>query len=203
MSEVDTKEPRTSNRWPSWVVPACIGIMLVAAGILRAMGRVWWCKAGDLAIWSSDIWSMHQSQHFFDPYTFTHVLHGVMFYALLYLLLNRWMDPRRRLVIAVALESAWEILENSDFIIRKYREATISLDYFGDSVLNSISDILCCTAGYLAAMVLPSWVSAVGFFAVEAFLIWWIRDSLLINILMLTYPMESIKNWQLGAKPPI
>ena len=163
---------------------------------LRLMGRVWWCKGGEWSPWAGDIWSSHQSQHLVDPYVFTHILHGVMFYAGL-----RFLGQQRfqlQVLGAVALEALWEILENSPLIIERYRSVTISLDYFGDSVINSIADVVACTGGFFIAARLP-WRWSVAFFVVtELILAAWIRDSLVLNIIMLTYPIDAIREWQMG-----
>ncbi len=174
-------------------------VTVLMSAVLWWQGRVWWCKLGDWAIYINQAWnSSHTSQHIFDPYTFTHVLHGVAFFWLTSLVLpklaNEW-----RFLIATVLEAAWEILENSNFIIEKYRENTASLDYFGDSIANSIGDVIACTVGFWVAVKLGWWKSLAFFVLTELVLILWIRDSLLINILMLLYPIEAIKTWQMGV----
>jgi hypothetical protein len=160
------------------------------------MGRSWWCSCGqpDLGAWH--IWSRHTSQHVIDPYTFTHVLHGVMFYGLARLILKR-SPVGLRFVVAIVGEAAWEIAENTNAVIERYREATISLDYFGDSVINSMADVFACGAGFALAAILPAWISVAGFAATEVILLICIRDSLTLNILMLSYPIEAIKEWQM------
>ncbi len=183
--------------------PAVAGVsLLIAVLLLNSMGRVWWCKQGDMTPIATDIWSPHNSQHLLDAYTFTHVLHGFLFYALIWVVLrDRW--PRWRFAIAIAIESAWEVAENTNTVIEKYRESTISLDYNGDSIANSIADVASCATGYALASTLPVWASFAFFFGTEAFLAWWIRDSLLLNILMLTYPLDVVKQWQSGMAPPV
>jgi len=177
-------------------------ILGLTALILRALGRTWRCKCGRPVPWSWQIWSAHNSQHLLDPYSFSHVQHGLVFYAVLYLLLRRWR-PSSRFSLAMALEAAWEVLENTPMIIQRYREATISLDYFGDSILNSLSDILACAGGFGLAAVLPAWSSALMFVVVEAVMLITIRDSLVINIIMLIAPLDAIKNWQMhGGQIP-
>lgn len=182
---------------PTWrhglLVLVLLGGTVVA---LQGMDRSWWCETGDRAAWSEDTLSIHNSQHLFDPYTFTHVLHGMGFYAILWLLLRRWVPPASRWVIAIGLESFWEVIENTSAVIEKYRESTIALGYYGDSILNSVGDIAACAAGYALAMYLPFWGSLAGFFLVEALLVWWIRDSLLLNILMLLWPLDGVRTWQ-------
>ena len=103
-----------------------------------------------------------------------------------------------RLLIAVMIESSWEILENSTYIIQRYRESTISLDYFGDSIINSVADILCCATGFLIAYKIRFWKSLALFLVTELILVLTIRDNLIINIIMLIYPVEAIKQWQIG-----
>jgi len=174
-------------------------IAVVMAAVLRFNGRIWWCKLGDWAIYVNEAWnSSHTSQHLFDPYTFTHVLHGVLGFWLASLLLKRYRKTIW-LVAILSVEAAWEILENSNFIIEKYRENTASLDYFGDSIANSIGDLIACGVGFVIASKLGMWRSLAFFVIVELILMFWIRDSFLLNILMLIYPLESIKAWQMGA----
>ena len=166
-----------------------------ACVILRSMGRQWWCNCGDYVPWSWTIHSSHNSQHLIDPYFFTHVLHGVIFFGILKALLPR-LDAGPRFLIAVIIESAWEILENSPLIIERYRAATISLDYYGDSIANSICDVLACALGYwIAGRIGWRW-SIVLFVVVELALMVTIRDCLTLNVLMLVFPIEAIKQWQ-------
>jgi len=148
--------------------------------------------------WSTDVWSRHNSQHLVDPYTITHVLHGIALYGLLWLFLRGVVTPMGRAAIAVGVETAWEIVENTNAMIERYRVATISLDYYGDSVTNSLGDIGAFVIGYLGATALPVWVSIVGFVVVDGLLVLWICDSLLLNVVMLVHPVESVKAWQLG-----
>ena len=176
----------------SAVVTALMGLLLFA------QGRIWWCKLGDYPLYVNEAWkSSHTSQHLFDPYTFTHVLHGVAFFwiasALFPKLANGW-----RFLIAITAEAAWEVLENSNYIIERYRENTASLDYFGDSIANSVGDVLACMAGFVIASKLGRWGSLAFFVAVELTLMLWIRDGLLLNILMLIYPLDGVKQWQMS-----
>ncbi len=171
-------------------------LFLVAAVALWTQGRVWWCQAGDMMPWSWDIWTTHNSQHVIDPYAFTHVLHGVLEFWLIGLVFRR-MPLAWRLALAVAIEGTWEVAENSAFIIERYRTVTLSLDYFGDSIINSLADMVCCASGFAIAYKLRFWKSLALFLATEAILIAWIRDSLVINIIMLIYPIEALKVWQM------
>lgn len=174
-------------------------ILVTTAATLHLMGQPWWCAQGDLAPWASDINSPHNSQHLVDAYTLTHLLHGIALYAVLWASAGTKLQQRHRFIIAVAIEAAWEVFENTDLVIGRYREATISLDYFGDSILNSLGDIAACAIGYAAAMAMPAWASVATFAGVEILLLLWIRDSLLLNIVMLVRPLEAIKTWQLGG----
>ena len=172
-------------------------IILMIIG-LRAEGRIWWCKLGDYSIYVNEAWnSSHTSQHFLDPYSLTHVLHGVLFFWLATLIFSS-LSAVWRFFIAISAEAAWEILENSNFIIEKYRATTASFDYLGDSVFNSIGDILACTCGFWIAYKLGWWKSLAFFLLVEIVLLLWIHDGLLINVLMLIYPIDAIKQWQLS-----
>jgi hypothetical protein len=173
-------------------------VVTTAVVILNLEGRRWWCPAGDLSPWSWDIWTQHNSQHIVDPYSFTHILHGILEYWLLGLLFPR-MRLSWRLFLAMFVESSWEVAENSSYVIERYREETISLAYFGDSIINSLSDIACCASGFLIAYKLRFWRSFALFVATEIALIFWIHDSLLINILMLIWPVEAIRKWQVGG----
>ncbi len=173
-------------------------LFLIATVVLWTQGRVWWCQAGDMLPWSWDIWTTHNSQHIVDPYAFTHVLHGVLEFWLIGLVFRR-MPLAWRLVLAVAIEGTWEVAENSAFIIERYRTVTLSLDYFGDSIINSLADMVCCATGFAIAYKLRFWKSLALFLTTEAILIVWIRDSLLINIVMLIYPIEALKVWQMSG----
>ena len=166
--------------------------------ILSLEGRIWWCKFGDTSIYVHQAWgSSHTSQHFFDPYTFTHVLHGVLFFWLAGMifknLANDW-----RFVIAMVAEAGWELVENSNYVIQQYRENTASLDYFGDSVANSVGDVTACAAGFWVAVKIGWWRSLAFFVFIELALLIWIRDSLLLNVVMLICPLEWVKAWQIG-----
>ena len=187
-----------SAAWRPWTVAAAIGLTAVDALVLHLMGRRLWCSCGSPSPWAWDIWSSHNSQHLIDPYTFTHVLHGAVYYAVLRLLLGA-RRPSLRALLAVMIEVGWEIGENTNTVIAAYREATIALNYYGDSIANSVGDVIAFALGYTAVMRLPVWVSVVAFVAVEAALLLTIRDGLVLNIVMLLHPFSAIKTWQMGG----
>ena len=180
--------------WP-WLV--IVAVVLITAVLLRAQGRLWMCACGRIDLWAGNTHSADNSQHLVDPYSFTHVLHGLVFYGVLV-----WAFPRIavawRLTLAISLEALWEIVENSAFVIQHYREATLALGYEGDTIVNALGDLLCCVIGVLLARQLGFRRSLALFVVTELVLIVWIRDSLLLNIVMLLHPFEVIKAWQLG-----
>lgn len=175
-----------------------IGLVLFTmVAVLWALGRTPWCKCGGVSPWSWEVYSQHNSQHLIDPYFFTHVLHGFIFYAALWPL-RHWLSWRVRLLTTAVIEAGWEILENSPMIITRYREATISLDYYGDSIANSTFDLLACLIGFAIASRLRWYYTVAIFVAVEAGLLLTIRDNLLLNVIMLIYPSDQILQWQSG-----
>ena len=147
-------------------------------------------------VWSGGVCSADNSQHLLDPYSFTHVLHGVFLFWVIYWLVPRWQRPAQ-LLLATALEAAWEVFENTNFIIDRYRSQTAALGYTGDTVVNSFGDILCCVIGFLIAQRLGLRRSLIAFAALELVLILWIRDSLLLEIVMLIFPIDAIKALQM------
>jgi hypothetical protein len=180
-------------------VAIAIAIIAVAAGVLFAMGRTPSCKCGVIRIWAGNIWSNENSQQLADPYTFTHLTHGIALYALFALVPRvRRLPLRLRLLWMIAAESAWEVFENTDMVIERYRAATLALDYYGDSILNSVGDILACIAGFALAARLPTRATIVLAVILEVTLALWIRDGLVLNVLMLLYPIAAVKRWQMG-----
>jgi hypothetical protein len=186
------KSLRQLAPWLAALLPVAL-----AALVLRLQGRMWACACGSVRAWTSAAWSAETSQHLFDPYSFTHVLHGFAFCGLLALAAPR-TPARRRFCLAVALESLWEIVENTDAVIGRYREATAALGYAGDTILNSVGDIAACAVGFIVARRLGPRRTLAAFAVVELVLILWIRDSLLLNILMLLHPSDVIRSWQAG-----
>jgi hypothetical protein len=200
-SPASPSHPRASwhTRLPTALYPAvCVAIVAVAAVTLWQMGQVPVCKCGYVKAWHGVVKSAENSQHLSDWYTFTHIVHGFAFYGLLWVIARRW-PVALRLTVAVALESTWEVFENTDLVINRYREATISLDYYGDSVLNSVADIAAMILGFVAAWRLPVLAVVVLTIAIEAFLAYSIRDNLTLNILMLVHPLDSVRAWQMSS----
>ena len=178
---------------------AIVSAMIVFALFLELkMGRPPTYLHGPVRVWSGDIHSDQNSQQIFDPYSFTHVIHGAAFYGLSRLVLGK-ANFGVTLIAIVTLEAAWEVYENTDQVVNRYRAGTIALGYYGDSMLNSLVDILACVGGLLIAWRRPAWVTVSWVVFVELLLAVWIRDNLTLNIIMLTHPVQAIKTWQGGA----
>jgi len=183
-----------------WVLAAALAVCTAAAAIELSMGRLPFGPDGRIGLWEGNIWSSEQSQRFADPYTITHTVHGMLFYAILWLLARR-APARKRFVGALLMEGAWEVLENSPIIINRYREATIALGYVGDSVFNSLSDIVFAALGFLFAWRVRPWVTVAVILAMEVGTALWVRDNLTLNIVMLIHPIDAIKDWQMAGRP--
>lgn len=173
----------------------CLTLVLMVLK-LRLQHRVWFCECGTLRFWVSDANGSHTSQHFADPYTLSHIQHGLVLCWLVGWLARRWKWAWQ-VWLCVLVEAVWEVVENTQFVIDRYRQATAALGYTGDSIVNSLGDVLACYLGVLIAKRLGWNATWVLFFAIEILMLVTIRDSLLLNVLMLFYPIEAIKRWQL------
>ena len=184
---------------PNWqqVLPwlAICVLLLVTALLERSQGRLWICSCGRILLWAGDVWSSDNSQHWLDPYSFTHILHGFLFFWLIVGLLPR-LSFAWQLCLAILIEGAWEVVENSAAIIDRYRAVTVSLGYTGDTIVNSLADIVICGLGFWLARQLGWRRTLVIFIVIEVVLLVWIRDGLLLNLLMLIYPIDVVRTWQ-------
>jgi hypothetical protein len=191
---MDAKAPRTAL-----TIGLALGLIALTAGILLAMGRTPICTCGRIELWHGIVKDSGNSQHLTDWYTPSHVIHGFLFYLgawIVGVLRGRPLPFRIALLLAVGLECAWEIVENSSFIIDRYRATNIALDYYGDSVINSVSDILAMMAGFWLAGTLPVRLTIGAAVLMEVVVGYWIHDNLTLNIIMLIYPFDAINRWQ-------
>lgn len=183
---------RLSTR--GWVLIA-LALVVLQIVVLYALGRTPFCTCGTIKLWHGVATSSENSQHIFDWYTASHVIHGIVFYGAL-----RWLFPAmpvmQRLVLAIGIEIAWEIVENTPLVIERYRSGTISLGYQGDSIINSVADTASMSFGFLLAALLPAAVSILLIVALELIVGYFIRDNLTLNILMLLYPLDAVRDWQ-------
>jgi hypothetical protein len=180
------------------LVIAAAALLATQAVVLFAMGQPAICACGTVRLWHGETSSPETSQQLTDWYTLTHVVHGFGFYLLLRLVVPR-LPAGHRLLLALGLEVGWEILENTPAIIERYREQALAQGYFGDSIVNSVTDTLATAAGFVLARLMPVWASIMLVVTIELFLALTIRDNLTLNILQLIYPIEAISRWQAGG----
>ena len=181
------------------LIAAAAAVCALVAALEFWMGRLPFGPDGRIGLWEGDIWSSEQSQRFADPYTFSHTIHGMLFYAILWLVAPR-TSVRARFIAAIMMEGAWEVLENSPIIINRYREATIALGYVGDSVFNSVSDIFFAALGFVFAWRARVWVTVAVILAMELGTLALMRDNLALNIIMLVHPIDAIRDWQMAGR---
>ena len=174
-----------------------VGLILLSAAWLLWIGREPICKCGYVKLWHGQVVSSENSQHIADWYTPSHIIHGFLFFGFLWLVARR-LSFGWRLAIATAVECLWEIVENSDAVIERYRSVTISLDYYGDSVLNVVADVVAMIVGFWLASKLPVWLTVALALGFEALTLWLIRDGLALNVIMLLYPLDWIAEWRTG-----
>lgn len=196
-SPATSASPRPATTW--YAIVAAIVVLQIL--VLLAFGRTPICTCGTVKFWHGVVNSSENSQHIFDWYSFTHVVHGLLFYLLTWFVIPR-APLAARFAAAVLIEGAWEIVENTNFVIERYRAETIALSYYGDSIVNSVSDTFAMMAGFLLARTLPVRGAIALGVAIEVALLYFIRDSLLLNVVMLIYPFDAIKTWQTAIPLP-
>jgi hypothetical protein len=174
---------------------AAILIIAAAALVELAMGRHAICTCGHVDLWVASRDSPRTSQMIGDWYSLSHVVHGLLFYALLLLAFRHW-PVERRFIAALVIEASWEVIENTPVVIDRYRATTAALGYHGDSVVNSMSDIVMMCIGFLAARKLPVWGSVLLLIGFELLPLLVIRDNLTLNICNLLAPNPAIQAWQ-------
>jgi hypothetical protein len=177
------------------VVLIALALVALQAAILFALGRVPICACGNVKLWQNTVNSSENSQHIFDWYTPSHVIHGILFYVALWLVFPK-APVMLRFLLALGIEVGWEIVENTPFVIERYRSGTISLSYSGDSIVNSVADSLAMSFGFLLASRLPVLVSLLLIVVLEVTVAYFVRDNLTLNVLMLLHPLDQIRDWQ-------
>jgi hypothetical protein len=185
--------PNSSAPW----LGVALALVALQAATIIAFGHPLICTCGTIALWHGNAAGPETSQHITDWYTFSHIIHGFAFYLLLWLVAPR-TSFAMRLALAVGIEAAWEIVENTPLIMERYRQSALARGYFGDSVLNSVCDTLAMAFGFMLARLLPVWASVALTLGMEAFTLAMIRDNLLLNIVQLIHPSATLSRWQAG-----
>ncbi len=179
-----------------WVVGIGLGLLQVVA--LYLFGQPFMCECGHVSLWSGNVLSSENSQQLADWYSFSHIIHGFIFYYLAKLLFPR-TSWQTRLLIAIGVEVSWEVLENTPMLIEHYRQQALAQGYVGDSILNSASDTLMMIGGFLLARKLPVWAILAFAIGMEVFVGYFIHDNLTLNVINLIYPLEFLHTWQAGG----
>lgn len=177
-----------------WLVA---GAFATQIAVLLWLGQPAFCECGFVKFWEGEIFSQGNSQHIADWYTFSHIIHGFLFYAI-----ARYLFPKKSfpiwLLVAVIAEVSWEIFENTPMVINHYRQQALAVGYTGDSILNSVFDVLWMVLGFIIAYKVPVKVSIFIVIAMELFVLYFVRDNLTLNIINLIYPFEFLNKWQAG-----
>lgn len=186
-----------------FVILSTVAVLALVAAAEFFLGRTFLGPDGQFGWWSNDIYSITNSQRVADVYSLSHIIHGILFFAFLWLVARR-LPVKISFLIAMLIEAGWEILENSAVIINRYREATIALGYTGDSVLNSLCDVGMAALGFFIAFLSVRfskiWISIALIIIFELGTLFWVRDNLTLNVLMLVHPLESVKVWQAAGR---
>lgn len=194
-----TESTKSAGAAAPWITIACvIGVTTVLLHWVE--GQRWWCVCGSPRLWTSDVWSTHCSRHLGDAYTFAHFEHGLIFFTVFAFLTPSW-SLAWRLSVSLALAASWEVLENSSFIINRYRDSTMSVEYLGDAVINSLGDIAACFLGFCFARRFGIVAAVLTLVVIEVALMLVIRDNLTVGTLMLIWPIDWIKDWQMAGQP--
>ena len=175
-------------------------VMVITGAIEYSTGRSLFGPDGKFGWWEPSVWSSENSQRVADAYSFSHIIHGMLFYAFLWWVARK-VPMKYRFILAIIMEALWELLENSPIIIDRYRAVTIAQGYIGDSVLNSVSDIVMAGIGFVISWYYKFWTSVVLIILMELGCLFWVRENLTLNVVMLAVPSESLKNWQAEGNP--
>lgn len=179
---------------------ALVAVLAPTAAVEHGMGRSPLGPDGRFGWWDGDIWSSENSQRVADAYSFSHIVHGILLFAALWLVARR-IPARYRFLLALLVEAGWEVLENSPLIIDRYRAATIAAGYVGDSILNSCCDVVMMALGFLFAHRVRVRTSLAAVIVMEVGCLIWVRDNLTLNVIMLVHPIDAIRAWQATGRP--